>query len=158
VFLTTANWDANETELQVHYTRHRTDFTVASEKEYERLVDYFLSGTPRRSMMQCKRTQGDIVRYDVTTTEYGVLSATGIIRTYFKAKPCASLPPGVPKVRCHAYHILIICSIFKRCAGNGKSLSSLRLFNAVSSCRLPSSVPHVVQSLATMMLEGLIQN
>ena len=45
-------------------------------------------------MLQCERPQGDLVRYDPSTDEFGVLGADGYIRTYFVAVPCASMPSG----------------------------------------------------------------
>ncbi len=94
-----ASFDASE--LKDHYDKHRTDFSVANQSEYEKLADRFLSGPWRADLKQCKRKLGDLVRYDVATHEFGILSATGVIRSYFKPIPCASLPVGVPKVNCH---------------------------------------------------------
>jgi hypothetical protein len=37
----------------------------------------------------------------MATEEFGVLSAAGIIRTYFKPVPCVSLPVHVVKSNCH---------------------------------------------------------
>jgi len=99
--LDVARFDA--AELTIHFARHRADFVAVSETEYEGLANRFLSGTLHSDLLQCTRKQGDIVRYNVATTEFGVLSSRGIIRTYFKAKPCASLPPTAPKVGCHGY-------------------------------------------------------
>ncbi len=60
----------------------------------------FLSRPFGPGLMQCRRKKGDVLRYDTTTTEFGVLSVTGVIRTYFKPVPCVSLPPGA-KLNCH---------------------------------------------------------
>ena len=96
-----ARFDA--AELQIHYAKHRADFAVSTDKEYERLADAFLSRPLYPDLMQCTRTKGDIVRYDVVTQEYGVLSVSGVIRTYFKPIPCASLAVAAPRVNCHGY-------------------------------------------------------
>ena len=43
----------------------------------------FLGGVKWWWMLQCERPQGDLVRYDPSTDEFGVLGADGYIRTYF---------------------------------------------------------------------------
>jgi hypothetical protein len=78
-------------------------FGVATDMEYERLAAQFLLAAGHADLLQCIRKHGDIVRYNRVTTEFGVLSAQGVIRTYFKPKPCRSLPKNVPKVDCHGY-------------------------------------------------------
>jgi pyocin large subunit-like protein len=99
--LDVASFDA--AELAIHYAKHRTDFAVATDKEYERLADLFLTGPPHPNLKKCNRKHGDLVRYDTVTQEYGVLAGGGIIRTYFKPIPCASLPVGAPPLSCHEF-------------------------------------------------------
>jgi hypothetical protein len=99
--LDVARFDA--TELAIHFAKHQADFTALTATDYEHLADQFLSVAPYPALMQCTRQRGDLVRYDTVTTEFGVLSAAGAIRTYFKAKPCISLPPTVPKTGCHGH-------------------------------------------------------
>lgn len=88
-------------ELAIHHAKHGADFMAATDTEYERLAEQFLLTPFRPGLIECKRKRGDIVRYDEITQEFAVLSAVGVIRTYFKPVPCASLPRGVPKVGCH---------------------------------------------------------
>lgn len=90
-------------ELPIHYARHRTDFAVATDKEYERLAEHFLARPPAPHLLECKRGGGDFTRYDTITREYIVRSGGGAIRTYFKPVPCSSIPAGLPRVRCHGY-------------------------------------------------------
>jgi pyocin large subunit-like protein len=96
-----ASFDA--AQLAIHFAKHHADFSVTNETEYEKLADVFMASVAHPDVVECTRKQGDIVRYHRSTAEFGVLSAAGIIRTYFRAKPCASLPPTVPKVACHGY-------------------------------------------------------
>jgi len=91
------------TELRIHYAKHHAEFAVATDREYEMLADRFLSGPAHPNLRQCTRRKGDFVRYDIVTQEYGVLSASGVIRSYFKPKPCASIPMGLPKANCHRF-------------------------------------------------------
>lgn len=90
-------------ELPIHYAKHGGEFAALTHAEYERLANQFLTVPLRPGLMECTRKKGDIVRYDTASEEYGVLSAGGLIRTYFKPRPCASLPSGVPKIGCHGF-------------------------------------------------------
>jgi hypothetical protein len=74
--------------LEDHFDSHRSDFDAASEEEYEDLADEFLGGRRRDSTLECKRTRnGDVIRYDTATREFGIVSHDGIIKTYFKPNP-----------------------------------------------------------------------
>jgi len=90
-------------DLPIHYARHRTDFGVATDKEYEVLAEQFLARPPAPHLLECDRSKGDFARYDTITTEYVVRSSVGLIRTYFKPRPCSSIPVGLPRTRCHGY-------------------------------------------------------
>lgn len=96
-----ARFDA--AERAIHFAKHRADFNTLNEIEYENLADGFMSGAVHADLLECVRTRGDVVRYNRATDEFGVLSSSGMIRTYFKAKPCASLPPSAPKIGCHGF-------------------------------------------------------
>lgn len=96
-----AKFDA--ADLATHFAKHRNDFGVATDVEYESLAHQFLLTAGHADILQCTRKQGDIVRYNKVTAEFGVLSSQGVIRTYFKPKPCTSLPASVPKLGCHGY-------------------------------------------------------
>jgi pyocin large subunit-like protein len=85
----------------LHYAKHASEFTLADAVAYETSASNFLTKPAVPSMMECVtltgRRVGDTVRYDTATMEFGVLSATGYIRTYFKPIPCSAavgLPPG----------------------------------------------------------------
>lgn len=75
-------------ELTDHFDKHRGDFAVANELEYEREAERFLVSPGRPTLLECNRTGGDLLRYDTATEEFAVLSSAGIIRTYFKPVPC----------------------------------------------------------------------
>lgn len=94
----------DQSELMIHFARHRADVGVATSQQYELLAIAFLSRSDvGGSLMECTRKKGDVLRYDTLTAEFGVLAASGMIRTYFKPIPCSSLPAGVPKTRCHRH-------------------------------------------------------
>ncbi len=91
------------TELANHFARHRSEFAAADAQEYERLADRFISAPVGPNLMECTRLRGDKVRYDITTEECAVVSASGAIRTYFRPRPCASLPVGAIRTRCDGF-------------------------------------------------------
>ena len=82
----------NANQLQYHFREHGLDFGAGSPKDYERLADVFLGGGLAPKVRECTRKQGDTVRFNPHTDEYGVLDSVGVIRTYFKPTPCATVP------------------------------------------------------------------
>lgn len=75
-------------------------------QDYEKMADKFLMGTPGPSVLQCKRSKGDVVRFDQTSGVYGVLDSNNCVRTFFKPVPCASVPTAQraavkSRGRCH---------------------------------------------------------
>jgi len=70
-----------------HFDNHATDLGATTEEEYEALADAFIGGPLSENTKECKRSNGDKIRYNFRTEEYGVLSGDGYIRTYFKPKP-----------------------------------------------------------------------
>lgn len=76
-----------------HFNKHGADFGATSEEMYQQQATDFLSGTSDDSAMQLTHTNGDVVRWNPSTGEFGVLSSTGTIRTYYsiggRADPAA---------------------------------------------------------------------
>ncbi len=89
-------------ELAKHFIKHGTDFGATNSIQYEAFADRFMTSPLHYNLKQCERRNGDIVRYDVVTEEFGVLAATGILRTYYKPVRCADLPPG-STADCHNF-------------------------------------------------------
>jgi pyocin large subunit-like protein len=71
-----------------HHQKHKTEFGWISEYEYAVLADKFL-GLPLdpQTQLEGRRKNGDIVRFDMVTSEFGILLSDGHIKTYFKADP-----------------------------------------------------------------------
>jgi hypothetical protein len=89
-------------QLISHFSDHAGDFSATTESEYEALADRFLNKPKTSQMHECSRLKGgDRVRFDKVTNEFGVVSPGGVIRSYYIPIPCASLPLGRPKIRCH---------------------------------------------------------
>jgi hypothetical protein len=85
----------NARQLGMHFGKHGSEFGATSPQEYEQLADMFLVGALRANVQECRRTGGDVVRFDPASDEYGVIDRTGIVRTYFKPVPCSTLSASV---------------------------------------------------------------
>ncbi len=99
---------ANTRQLHRHYALHGGDFNAGNVQQYEFLADMFLGGQKPAHVQECRRKQGDVLRFDPVTQEYGVVSGSGTIRTYFKPVACADVPqPQRAAVsqagRCHGH-------------------------------------------------------
>jgi hypothetical protein len=98
----------NPRQLNRHYASHGAEFGANTATDYQALADMFLGATRVQPIEECVRGKGDIVRFNPTTDEYGVLDSGGTIRRYFKPLPCASLR-GPIKIamqqsgRCHGH-------------------------------------------------------
>ena len=91
-------------QLGDHFTKHRSDFGVSTEEEYQTLADTFLGGPRNADTEECIRARnGDILRYNRVTHEFGILTARGYIRTYYK------LNPRVHKMASNLAYFLMEC-------------------------------------------------
>lgn len=72
-------------ELEAHYKKHAIEFGIITQQEYLDAARSLLNAVQGRDVLQKKRTNGDILRYRVSTREFAVMTAKGRIRTYFKA-------------------------------------------------------------------------
>ena len=88
-------------ELIRHFALHGAEFAAAGESEYESMADLFIGGPKPSDVLECTRTSGAVVRFDPTSQEYAVIGHDRFILTYFKPRPCATLPHWEPKVNCH---------------------------------------------------------
>lgn len=98
----------NQRQLRRHFSEHGGDFGASNAQEYEGLADSFLGKPLGGNVQEGIRNKGDKVRYDTQSQEYGVLDASGIIRTYYKPVPCVTLPISARALmrltgRCHKY-------------------------------------------------------
>lgn len=80
------------TELLIHFSKHRLDFTATTAADYELLAEQFLLSPMRPTLLECRRRGGDTLRYDTVTEEFAVLSSAGVIRTYYRPVPCVARP------------------------------------------------------------------
>jgi filamentous hemagglutinin len=80
---------ANQDKLDDHFARHGGDFGASSPHEYQAQADAFLTSSKPVNVLEKVRANGDIVRYNPITDEFGVVSSKGDIRTYYKPDPAA---------------------------------------------------------------------
>jgi pyocin large subunit-like protein len=93
-------------QLSRHFGEHGSDFGASNAEEYEQMADDFLGGTKPKDIHECYRNNGSCIRYDPDSEAFGILDRGGIIRTYYKPVPCASVPYHMREAtkqagRCH---------------------------------------------------------
>jgi filamentous hemagglutinin len=92
----------NPRELARHHALHQNDFGAVTEAEYEAKAEAFMRGPKPSQVEECTRTSSnEILRFNPATQEFGILTVERVIVTYFKPRPCATLPHWEPKVNCH---------------------------------------------------------
>lgn len=81
-------------ELAIHCRKHCLEFGPISQQGYLHQARAFLNRRANGVRIQeCYRgiawgaSAGDLVRFDITTQEFGIVTARGYIRTYFLPAP-----------------------------------------------------------------------
>lgn len=70
-----------------HFTKHGSTFGCRNEAEYERRAIVFFARIDYNILSSRRPRENDILFYDFKANEFGVLTDTGFIRTYFKPNP-----------------------------------------------------------------------
>ena len=78
---------SSKDQFQEHFADHGTDFGAQTPAEYAQQANDFLNGELGSDVLETMRPNGDIVRYNPITNEFGVAKADGTIRTYFSPDP-----------------------------------------------------------------------
>lgn len=74
--------------LATHFSEHKTEVDADNMEHYEELADAFLGGPLRPDTRECFRPADNaLVRYDLVTEEFGILSDDNCILTYYKPNP-----------------------------------------------------------------------
>ena len=82
----------NPSYLFDHFNKHASLLGLQSALEYEQMASDFLVNQKGRTVVECTRkSNGDLLRFDSTSEEFGVISGNGVIRTYYKLVYCGSL-------------------------------------------------------------------
>ena len=76
-------------DLIDHYGRHGQELGALDPVDYERMADEFMGQPPADPalVLQCRRRNGDLVRYNQVTEEFGVLRRDLVIKSYYRADP-----------------------------------------------------------------------
>src|SRR4051812_11627709 len=95
----------NHALLVQHCSKHGFQFGTNNPQHYERLaIGFFqveLADAP--NILECCNEDGDVVRFNPITEEFGVMEVSGIIRTYFKPMPQHLARPGFPLRKTHSF-------------------------------------------------------
>lgn len=78
----------NPLDLSDHFTKHGARLGIPDESTYLARADNFLGNVKAPTTHEFHRPwNNDLVRYDPTTDEFGVLDKNGYIKTYYKPDP-----------------------------------------------------------------------
>lgn len=78
------NGFATAAKLTEHFVKHQGLLGVATEADYLARADAFLGAPLPGDVLECVRaSDGDCLRFRISTQEYGVLRTDGFIRTYY---------------------------------------------------------------------------
>lgn len=76
------------THLQVHFLKHAARLGISTIAEYERRADEFLGQPVKSPILSFIRPWcGDDVRFNSITEEFGILTVTVHIKTYYLPDP-----------------------------------------------------------------------
>ncbi len=77
-------------DLERHFARHGQEFGAANADEYEARAEAFMTGPLREGVLECSRPNGDLVRFDPRTEEFGIRATAGHIVTFMILRPLPS--------------------------------------------------------------------
>lgn len=77
---------ADQPRLMRHFADHGADFGATTPDLYEQQAGNFLTDADPNTLSRV-RANGDIVRYNPLTDEFGVLSSNNVVRTYYRPNP-----------------------------------------------------------------------
>lgn len=83
----------NPAKLADHFARHGADFAAADAAAYEGQAAKFLTGARDPATLSKIRPNGDTVLFNPNTDEFGVISRSNSIRTYYKPNPAVHNSP-----------------------------------------------------------------
>ena len=90
---------ANVKLLERHFLEHGTDFGSGSPGEYEKAAILFLKSPRPSGVEECRRSGGNLVRFEGASNTFGVLGSTGVVKTFFKPIRCSDVPVHLRAMR-----------------------------------------------------------
>ena len=79
----------NRHNLERHFVRHGQEFGTETAADYERRADAFMTAWLQTGILECYRKNGDRVRFNPETNEFGVSTGLGEILTFMIVRPLA---------------------------------------------------------------------
>ena len=76
--------DFSPGQLEAHYLKHGYQFGNITQEQYLESARALLNSKPGKDVLLKRRSNGDILRYKVSTGEFAVMTNEGRIRSYFK--------------------------------------------------------------------------
>lgn len=73
---------ASPPQLSLHFAKHGHKFGAATEQDYEKMADAFMSQALHSQLHECIGTNGDRIRLEEITLYYGVAYNVSTIRTF----------------------------------------------------------------------------
>ncbi len=84
--LTNVQSFGQEWQLNSHYGLHGSDVGASSPEDYVNKAKDFMNGSPNSDEIQILRSNGQYVRWNFKTGEFGIINANGTLNTYYKKK------------------------------------------------------------------------
>lgn len=78
---------ASDVELRRHHQKHMSEFGPITLDEYLARADSFLGSPLAAGVHECTRSNGQVLRYNPVTNEFGILTPERRILTYYKPNP-----------------------------------------------------------------------
>ena len=80
---------ASQRWLDRHFVDHGHEFTppFINAADYEQAAVDFMQGLMGPNIYQGVRSNGDIIRFNEVTNEFGIARSDGVIRTYYISDP-----------------------------------------------------------------------
>ena len=73
----------NDHYLDEHFAKHGKEFGAISRQEYLRMAQSLRDAKPGSDVLESRRSDGDVARFDKRTGWFVVFDANGTIRTFF---------------------------------------------------------------------------
>jgi hypothetical protein len=83
----------SDAKLLDHFNRHGGDFGHTTAAGYQAAADRFMMSNRGAGILEKVRPNGDVVRFNPATNEFGVSSKDGVLRTYYRPDPAVHGKP-----------------------------------------------------------------
>lgn len=74
----------NASSLQRHAQEHAAETGASSPQDYQQKAENFMNGAPDADEIEIRRANGEIIRYNLKTHEFGIVYSNGQLVTYYK--------------------------------------------------------------------------